>query len=114
MSELSQSIKELYKGNISDGEVELAKDNLIGFFKLLQEIDTRLQTEAQNQHSTPQNGIQEVLQSNTTLTKDNNLPTHKKTLKPRTKQTIQKIKKTSNKSNLKSNKSQNEYNRSTN
>lgn len=45
MSNLSQSIKELYQGEISDGEVELAKDNLLGFFKLLQEIDTRLQRE---------------------------------------------------------------------
>ena len=45
MSNLNQTIKELYQGNISDGEVELAKDNLLGFFKLLQEIDTRLQKE---------------------------------------------------------------------
>ena len=29
MSELTQTLKELYKGNISDGEVELAKDNHI-------------------------------------------------------------------------------------
>ena len=60
MSELTQTLKELYQDNISDGEVELAKDNLVGFFKLLQEIDTRLQTEAQNQHSTPQNAIQSI------------------------------------------------------
>jgi hypothetical protein len=45
MSELTQTIKELYQGNISDGEVELAKDNVLGFFKLLQEIDIRLQRE---------------------------------------------------------------------
>lgn len=31
MSELTQTIKELYKDTISDGEVELAKDNLLGF-----------------------------------------------------------------------------------
>ena len=39
MIELTQTLKTLYQGNISDGEVELAKDNLLGFFKLLQEID---------------------------------------------------------------------------
>jgi hypothetical protein len=114
MSELTQSIKELYKGNVSDGEVELAKNNLVGFFKLLQEIDIRLHKEEQSQQNTPQNGIQETLQSNTTLTKDNNLPTLKNTLKPRTKQTIQKVNKTPNKSNLKSNKSQNDNNGGTN
>ena len=43
MSTLNQSIKELYQWNISDEEVELAKDNLLGFFKILQEIDTRQQ-----------------------------------------------------------------------
>ncbi len=45
MSSLNQTLKELYKDAITDGEVELAKDNLLGFFKLLQEIDTRLQRE---------------------------------------------------------------------
>ena len=45
MSELTQTIKALYQDTLSDGEVELAKDNLLGFFKLLQEIDTRLQRE---------------------------------------------------------------------
>ncbi len=46
MSTLNQSIKELYQGNVSDGEVELAKDNLLGFFKLLQEIDARQQRQS--------------------------------------------------------------------
>jgi hypothetical protein len=46
MSNLNQTIKELYAGEISDGEIELAKYNLLGFFKLLQEVDTRLQREA--------------------------------------------------------------------
>ena len=53
MSTLNQSIKELYQDTLSDGEVELAKDNLLGFFKLLQEIDARLQTEAQKPQNTP-------------------------------------------------------------
>lgn len=86
MSTLNQSLKALYQGNISDGEVALAKDNLLGFFKLLQEIDIRLQKEANLPQNTPQNAIQSILQSKTTRTK-------------------------SNKSNLKSNKSQNDNNR---
>lgn len=48
MSELTQSIKELYQGNISDGEVELAKSNLLGFFKLLQEIDFNIKIILEN------------------------------------------------------------------
>ena len=44
MSELNQTIKALYQDNISNGEVELAKDNLLGFFKLLQEIEFILRT----------------------------------------------------------------------
>ena len=64
MPTLNQTIKALYQDNISDGEVELAKDNLLGFFKLLQEIDTRLQTEANLPHNTPQNAIQSILQGN--------------------------------------------------
>ena len=44
MSELTQTIKALYQDTLSDGEVELAKDNLLGFFKLLQEIEFILRT----------------------------------------------------------------------
>ena len=84
MSELTQTIKALYQGNISDGEVELAKNNLLGFFKLLQEIDTRLQKEANLPQNTPQNAIQRTLKDN--------IP------KPRT-----------NKQQSKSNKKSNEY-----
>jgi len=62
MSELNQAIKELYKDTLSDGEVELAKDSLLGFFKLLQEIDTRLQREAQAPQNTPKNAIQSTFQ----------------------------------------------------
>lgn len=73
MSELTQTIKELYKGNISDGEVELAKDNLLGFFKLLWEIDARLQREAQTPHNTHQNAIQSTFQGKSPRTKSNTL-----------------------------------------
>ena len=73
MPTLNHTIKELYKGNISDGEVELAKDNLLGFFKLLQEIDTRLQTEAQTPQNAPQNTIQRTFQGKSPRTKSNTL-----------------------------------------
>jgi hypothetical protein len=46
MSELNQTIKELYQGNISDWEVELAKDNFLEF-----------------QTKTPQNAPQNAIQS---------------------------------------------------
>ena len=45
MSDLKKSIQNLYKGEISQGEVEIAKNNLVSFFKLLQKINDR-----QNQH----------------------------------------------------------------
>ena len=80
MSSLNQTIQALYQDTLSDGEVELAKDNLLGFFKLLQEIDIRLQKEAQTPQNTSQNAIQ-------------------RTLKDNTKPNIQKVEQTSNKSN---------------
>ena len=91
MPTLNQTLKALYQDTLSDGEVELAKDNLLGFFKLLQEIDTRLQKEANLPQNTPQNAIQRTLKDNAP--------------KPRTKSNI---------SNLKSNKSQNDNNRNSN
>lgn len=78
MSELTQTIKELYQGNISDGEVELAKDNILGFFKLLQEIDIRLQREAQKPQNAPQNAIQSISQSKTTGTNKTTSKSNKK------------------------------------
>jgi len=65
---LNQTIKELYKDTLSNGEVELAKDNLLGFFKLLQEIDTRLQREVILPQHTSQNAIQKVFQGKTIRT----------------------------------------------
>lgn len=50
MSKISESIKELYGGNISDGEAMLAETNLLGFFKLLKRINERLQAEAKFQN----------------------------------------------------------------
>ena len=69
MSELTQTIKELYQDTLSDGEIELAKDNLLGFFKLLQEIDTRLQREANLPQNTTQKAIQSAFQDKQPRTK---------------------------------------------
>ena len=84
MPTLNQTLKALYKDTLSDGEVELAKDNLVGFFKLLQEIDTRLhqrsaertkqkdtceQKEANLPQNTPQNATQGILQGKSPRTK---------------------------------------------
>ena len=41
MSNLTNSIKELYE-DISTEEINLAADNLISFFKILEQVDARL------------------------------------------------------------------------
>lgn len=38
-------IKQLYNPPLSDEEADKAKDNLVGFFKILQEADQRLRRE---------------------------------------------------------------------
>lgn len=48
MSDLSASIKSLYQ-HISDEEVILAESNLIGFFKTLAAIESRLAHEKSNE-----------------------------------------------------------------
>lgn len=45
MTDLAQSIQNLYKGEISQDEAEIAKGNLVGFFRTLQKIEER-----QSQH----------------------------------------------------------------
>jgi hypothetical protein len=42
---LVESIKQLYNPPLSDEEAVAAKDNLVGFFKVLQEVDLRLKQE---------------------------------------------------------------------
>ncbi len=42
---LVEYIKQLYNPPLSDEEVVKAKDNLVGFFKILQEADLRLRRE---------------------------------------------------------------------
>lgn len=60
MSDLTKSIQNLYKGEISQGEAEIAKGNLVGFFRALQKIE-----EGQNQHkgNITQNVNNEVIKS---------------------------------------------------
>ena len=41
MSNLTDSIKELYE-DISAGEATLAADNLVSFFKILEQVEARL------------------------------------------------------------------------
>lgn len=41
MSDLTKSIQNLYREEISQDEAEIAKGNLVGFFKVLQGIDER-------------------------------------------------------------------------
>ena len=43
MSDLTKSIQNLYRDKISQDEVEIAKGNLVGFFKVLQAIEERQQ-----------------------------------------------------------------------
>ncbi len=42
---LVEYIKQLYNPTLSDEEAVKAKDNLVGFFKVLQEADQRLRRE---------------------------------------------------------------------
>lgn len=42
---LVEYIKQLYNPPLSDEEAVKAKDNLVGFFKVLQEVDLRLRRE---------------------------------------------------------------------
>jgi hypothetical protein len=52
MSNLTNSIKELYE-DISTEETNLAADNLISFFKILEQVDARL-AQAKRRHE-PEN-----------------------------------------------------------
>ncbi len=46
---LVESIKQLYNPPLSDEEAVEAKDNLVGFFKVLQEVDLRLRREKETE-----------------------------------------------------------------
>ena len=60
MSDLTKSIQNLYRDQISQDEAEIAKGNLVGFFRVLQKIE-----EGQNQRkiNITQNVNNEVIKS---------------------------------------------------
>ena len=60
MSDLTKSIQNLYRDQISQDEAEIAKGNLVGFFRALQRIE-----EGQNQRKVniTQNVNNEVIKS---------------------------------------------------
>ena len=60
MSDLTKSIQNLYRDQISQDEAEIAKGNLVGFFRALQKIE-----EGQNQRkiNITQNVNNEVIKS---------------------------------------------------
>jgi hypothetical protein len=43
VSDLTKSIQNLYRDKISQDEAEIAKGNLVGFFKILQGVEERQQ-----------------------------------------------------------------------
>ena len=60
MSDLTKSIQNLYKGEISQGEAEIAKNNLVGFFRTLQKIEER---QSQHKGDITQNVNNEVIKN---------------------------------------------------
>ncbi len=60
MTDLTQSIQNLYKGEISQGEAEIAKNNLVGFFRVLQKIEER---QSQHKGNITQNVNNEVIKN---------------------------------------------------
>jgi len=58
MPDLTKSIQNLYKGEISQGEAEIAKNNLVGFFRTLQQIEER---QSQHKGNITQNVNNEVI-----------------------------------------------------
>ncbi len=60
MSDLTKSIQNLYRDQISQDEAEIAKGNLVGFFRALQKVE-----EGQNQRkiNITQNVNNEVIKS---------------------------------------------------
>jgi hypothetical protein len=60
VSDLTKSIQNLYKGEISQGEAEIAKSNLVGFFRALQKIEER---QSQHKGNITQNVNNEVIKN---------------------------------------------------
>jgi hypothetical protein len=60
MPDLTKSIQNLYKGEISQGEAEIAKNNLVSFFRTLQQIEER---QSQHKGNITQNVNNEVIKN---------------------------------------------------
>lgn len=55
MSNLTDSIKQLYDSGLSEEEALLAQGNLLGFFKVLEKVELRLMRERCDQSNEAQN-----------------------------------------------------------
>ena len=55
MSNLTDSIKQLYNSGLSEDEALLAQGNLLGFFKVLEKVELRLMCERCDQSNEAQN-----------------------------------------------------------
>jgi hypothetical protein len=60
MSDLTKSIQNLYKSEISQCEAEIAKNNLVGFFRVLEQIEKR---QSQYKGNITQNVNNEVIKN---------------------------------------------------
>ena len=60
MSDLTKSIQNLYRDQISQDEAEIAKGNLVGFFRALQKIE---EGQSQRKINITQNVNNEVIKS---------------------------------------------------
>lgn len=60
MTDLTKSIQNLYQGEISQGEAEIAKNNLVDFFRTLQQIEER---QSQHKGDITQNVNNEVIKN---------------------------------------------------
>ncbi len=68
MSDLTKSIQNLYRDEISQNEAEIAKCNLVGFFRALQKIEAR---QSQHKMNITQNVNNEVIKSYENLRSSN-------------------------------------------
>lgn len=64
MSDLTKSIQNLYQDQISQGEAEIAKNNLVGFFRVLQGIEERQQRHKANITQNVNNDVIKTYENN--------------------------------------------------
>lgn len=61
MPDLTKSIQNLYQDQLSQGEAEIAKNNLVGFFEILQGVE---KIQSQHKINITENVTNEVIKSN--------------------------------------------------